>query len=66
MAKEKRFEKVYFQDMGCTMILRDKETGVEYLYVSGGSGGGVTPLLDAEGRVVITPVSHGNIRGPEF
>ena len=66
MAKEKRFEKVYSQDMGCTMILRDKETGVEYLYVSGGSGGGVTPLLDAEGRVVITPVSHGNIKGPEF
>ena len=65
MSKDKRFEKVYTQDLGCTMILRDKETGVNYLYVSGGSGGGVTPLLDAQGNPVITPVHH-KIKGPEF
>lgn len=65
MPKDKRFEKVYSQDLGCTMILRDRETGVHYLYVSGGSGGGVTPLLDAQGNVVVTSVHH-NPKGPEF
>ena len=65
MSKDKRFEKVYTQDLGCTMILRDRETGVNYLYVSGGSGGGVTPLLDAQGNVVITSV-HRTPKGPEF
>lgn len=65
MSKDKRFEKVYSQDLGCTMILRDRETGVHYLYVSGGSGGGVTPLLDAQGNVVVTSVHH-NPKGPEF
>lgn len=32
----------------------DKETGVNYLFVSDGSAGGLTPLLDAEGKPVIT------------
>ena len=65
MSKDKRFEKVYTQDLGCTMILRDRETGVNYLYVSGGSGGGVTPLLDAQGQVVIT-TPHRSAKAPEF
>lgn len=65
MAKEKRFKKVYSQDMGCTMILVDTATGVNYLYVSGGSGGGVTPLLDREGKVVVMAVSH-TVKGPEL
>lgn len=65
MGKEKRFQKVYSQDLGCTMILVDTETGVNYLYVSGGQGGGVTPLLDREGKVVVTPVSH-TVKGPEL
>lgn len=65
MGKEKRFQKVYSQDLGCTMILVDTETGVNYLYVSGGSGGGVTPLLDAQGQVVIT-TPHRSAKAPEF
>lgn len=65
MSKEKRFKKVYSQDMGCTMILVDTATGVNYLYVSGGSGGGVTPLLDREGKVVVMAVSH-TVKGPEL
>ena len=56
MAKEKRFIKTYSQDMGCTAILVDKETGVNYLYVSGGYAGGLTVLLDKNGQPVITPM----------
>lgn len=58
MAKEKRFEKVYSQDLGSTMILVDKETGVNYLWVSSGYGGGLTPLLDRSGKPVVTPITE--------
>lgn len=56
MAKEKRFEKVYSQDLGSTIIYVDKETGVNYLFVANGYAGGLTPLLDRDGKPVITPV----------
>ena len=35
------------------VIIIDKETGVHYLYVCRGYGGGLTPLLDAEGKPII-------------
>jgi len=35
-------------------ILVDKETGVNYLFVQSGYGGGLTVLLDADGKPVIT------------
>lgn len=56
MAKDKRFEKTYSQDLGSVMILVDKETGVNYLFAASGYAGGLTPLLDREGKPVITPV----------
>lgn len=56
MAKEKRFEKVYSQGLGAITILVDTETGVNYLFHSSGYGGGLTPLLDREGKPVITPI----------
>lgn len=56
MAKEKRFEKVYSQDLGGTMIYVDKETGVNYLFVANGYAGGLTPLLDRDGKPVVTPI----------
>ena len=56
MAKYKRFEKVYSQDMGCIEILVDKETGINYLYRSSGYGGGLTVLLDKDGKPVVTPI----------
>ena len=55
MAKEKRFEKVYSQG-GSTEIWVDKETGVNYLYHVSGYAGGLTPLLDRDGKPVISPV----------
>ena len=57
--KESRFEKVFMEgsDMsteGFRMILVDKETGINYLAWKAGSGAGITPLLDAEGKPVVT------------
>ncbi|MCI9402659.1 MAG: hypothetical protein HFF04_03165 [Oscillospiraceae bacterium] len=55
---EKRFEKVYSQGMvEVTEIWVDQYTGVNYLWHGNGSSGGLTPLLDWEGKVVITPVT---------
>ena len=58
MADNKRFEVVYNQAGGFLgasqqTILVDKETGVQYLYVQNGNSGGLTPLLDADGKPVI-------------
>ena len=59
MAKEKRFEKVYSQGgMSSTEIWVDKETGVNYLYHASGYAGGLTPLLDSEGKPVISPITN--------
>ena len=38
----------------------DKQTGVNYVYFQNGYGGGLTPLLDSEGKVVVTPVNGSN------
>lgn len=58
MANDKRFEKVYSQSMGTTEIWVDKETGVNYLYHSSGYSGGLTALLDKDGKPVITPIEE--------
>ena len=54
--KEDRFVKVHSEAMGGRMILVDKVTGVNYLFVSSGYAGGLTPLLDREGQPIITSV----------
>lgn len=52
MKKDKRFEIVYQEGgfMGAKTIYVDKETGVNYLFIVSGYAGGLTPLLDAEGK----------------
>lgn len=58
MAGNKRFEVVYSQGTLTAMeIWVDKETGVNYLFHKSGYSGGLTPLLDSEGKPVITPVT---------
>ena len=57
--KEDRFEVVFrdgsqLKDAGTRQILVDKETGVHYLVWRSGYAGGITPLLDSEGNVVVT------------
>ena len=56
MAKEKRFERVYSQSMGTMEIWVDKQTGVNYLYHQSGYAGGMTVLLDKDGKPVISSV----------
>ena len=40
--------------MNVTEIWVEKETGVNYLFISAGYGAGLTPLLDEAGKPVIT------------
>lgn len=35
-------------------IIVDNKTGVNYLFVRSGYGAGLTPLLDAEGKPIVT------------
>ena len=59
MFKEnERFEKVYSQGaVNQTEIWVDKETGVNYLFHASGYAGGLTSLLDREGKPVISPIT---------
>jgi hypothetical protein len=55
MAKD-RFviqEKEGVSFMTDALVIVDKETGVNYLFVCRGYGGGLTPLLDASGKPII-------------
>ena len=59
--KEERFEVVHtdgsqMKHTGIRQILVDTETGVNYLLWKSGYAGGITPLLDSEGKVVITKI----------
>ncbi len=57
--KEERFTEVLSE--GSSIICQkavfvDKETGVNYLWVHAGYAGGLTPLLDSEGKPIVTSV----------
>jgi len=39
-------------------IIIDKETGINYLFAHYGYGGGLTPLLDKDGKPIVTPPSE--------
>ena len=54
--KEERFVKIYSENMGCEMILVDKKTGVNYLFVQSGYAGGLTPLLNPDGTPMVTSI----------
>ena len=55
--KNDRFFKIYTQgSLNVTEIWVDQETGVNYIFHASGYSGGMTPLLDKEGKPVITPV----------
>ena len=57
MAKNDRFEKTYSQGAVNVMeIWVDKETGVNYLYHASGYSGGFTPLLDRNGKPVVSTI----------
>ena len=57
--KDKRFVVVHKEGSelatsGYSQLIVDKETGVTYLFVKSGYGAGLTPLLDHDGKPVIT------------
>ena len=50
-----RFKKVYSQGViDVIEILVDTETGVNYVFRKDGYAGGLTPLLDKDGKPVVT------------
>lgn len=58
MAKNDRFEKIYTQgSLNVTEIWVDKKTGVNYIFHQSGYAGGMTPLLDRDGKPVISPIT---------
>ena len=58
MFNNKRFQVDYTQNgFGASVeIFIDRETGVNYLFCQSGYAGGLTPLLDKDGNVVVTPI----------
>ncbi len=55
--KDKRFV-ITQQNTGFAIsqyVLVDKQTGVNYLYVASGYSGGLTVMLDAMGKPIVTP-----------
>lgn len=56
MSKDKRFKTIYTQGaLTNTAILVDTETGVNYLFHADGHAGGLTVLVDKNGKPVVTP-----------
>lgn len=60
MAKqETRFVRAYSDGVfGSNEIWVDRETGVNYLFHASGYAGGLTPLLNADGTPVVTPIAR--------
>jgi hypothetical protein len=54
--KEKRFVRIHSESYfsGSTEIWVDAKTGVNYLYHAAGYSGGLTVLLDRDGKPVIS------------
>ncbi len=53
-----RFEIIYTQGaVTSSGIIIDKETGVNYLFHKDGYAGGLTVLLDEDGKPVVTKVN---------
>ncbi|MCH4887346.1 xylan 1,4-beta-xylosidase [Acidaminobacter sp. JC074] len=56
-SKEKRFKILHEEGaVSVFRVIQDTKTGVNYLYAGISSGGGITPLLDKNGEVVVTTV----------
>ena len=57
MDKNERFEKIYSQGkLSMIEIWVDKETGVNYVFHQSGYAGGMTPLLDRDGKPIVSPI----------
>ena len=59
MKNNNRFEVIMkegssLSEAGRIQVIVDKDTGVNYLWVMSGYAGGLTPLLEADGKPIIT------------
>lgn len=52
--KQERFVRIHSENMGGEQIIVDVVTGVNYLFVTSGYAGGLTVLLDRDGKPVIS------------
>ncbi|EAF6001730.1 hypothetical protein APE84_00570 [Listeria monocytogenes] len=58
---EERFEKIYTQGkLNIMEIWVDKETGVQYVYHLAAYAGGMSPLLDVDGKPLLADLSKLN------
>ena len=51
---EKLTEGKSLSESGSRTVLVDTETGVNYLFIKSGYSGGLTPLYNADGSLVVT------------
>lgn len=59
MANNERFVKVYSQGVAnVTEIWVDRVTGVNYFFHMNGYAGGLTPLLDKDGKPIVTLIEN--------
>lgn len=55
MRQDDRFVRIYSKGaMNTNEIWVDRETGVNYLFHAAGYAGGLTPLLDKDGKPIVT------------
>jgi len=58
--KEDRFVKIVVDNGGFSdnymAIYVDRQTGVNYLFTQNGYAGGLTPLLDRDGKPIVSPL----------
>ncbi|WP_433709082.1 DUF6440 family protein [Paenibacillus illinoisensis] len=54
---KQRFEETLTENDGVNgnKIIVDKETGIQYLFSWSGYAGGITPLLDKDGKPLLKP-----------
>lgn len=61
--KDKRFETIYSQGtIDQLKIVVDVQTGVQYLEMQAGYAGGLTPLLDRDGKPLLAPAGDSPVR----
>ncbi len=63
--KEKRFVRVFNEYSTCdtrTDIFIDKETGINYLLMRNGYSSTITPLLDTEGKPIVSDIDSIGVK----
>ncbi len=66
---DKRFQRIFSEGngfSGSSEIYVDTQTGVHYLYHSAGYSGGLTVLVDANGKPVTSPVGYNSKDFPRY